>query len=133
MDKFTDFLVYLIPIVIFIASSVFGGQKKKLQQPQRKPASQQDADINTWFDLIAGGEENENHIPEPAAASEKPSEEPVHAFESAENAETVPEEGVQAITVEQHDDDLENSTAGIPDFDARAAIIYSSIIERKYC
>lgn len=130
MDKFTDFLVYLIPIVIFIASSVFSKQKEKAQQ---RPAPQQDIDISKWFDIVVGGEEKEDCMPEPAVAPEKTFEGPQYVFESAENDETVHEEGVQAITVEHYDDDSEKDTAGISDFDARTAIIYSTIIDRKYC
>lgn len=124
MEDFADLLKYIIPLVIFIGAAIFGKSDK--QKAGSKHGGQ--SGLNSILDLIEDDVEMST-IPHSAQYSESD----IQSQQPQEQEKTepmIPNEGERAVFVETHNDTPAEPEK--PDFDARAAIIYSTILERKY-
>jgi hypothetical protein len=121
MDDFADLLKFIVPLVIFLGAAIFGKSDK--QKAGQKHTGQ--SGFNAILDLIDDETEtadiphtvhysNDDRQPQPSQATEP--QQPV--------------EGERAVFVESHDDTVAEPEK--PVFDARTAVIYSTILERKY-
>lgn len=107
MEDFADLLKYIIPLAIAIGVSLF---KKTDKQPQAKPKREEpEYKYRSAADVI----------PEPVMKKKKKPAAP-----------SMPEEGERAIITE--DTEIIENEAEKIQFDARDAVIYSTILERKY-
>lgn len=107
MDDFADLLKYIIPLAIAIGVSLF---KKADKQPEPKPKREEpEYKYRSAADVIP--KPNMKKKKKPAAPS-------------------MPEEGERAIVNEETE--IIESEAEKIQFDAREAVIYSTILERKY-
>ena len=123
MEDFADLLKYIIPLVIFMGAAIFGKSDK--QKAGSKHSGQ--SGLNSILDLLEDDAEMST-IPHSAQYSESNIQSQPQEQEKTEPM--VPNEGERAVFVETHNDTAAEPEK--PDFDARAAIIYSTIIERKY-
>lgn len=124
MDDLGDLLKYIIPFAIFVVSAIFGGKSnKQKRQPDDNRVFQPDYDrvADAYGDGYFDVTESDNYY-------QSEPESPMQPSATAEPMQ--PEEGERAIFVENHDDTFAESEK--TEFDAREAIIYSTILERKY-
>ena len=119
MDDFVDLLKYIIPLAVLILSAIF-----KKSEKQQKPDQRQRQTYSSVNDML-----NDNR-----AYREEPEYEYYNTDEDEEqpgfSEELIPEEGVRSIFAEEHETAPAESEK--PEFDAREAVIYSTILERKY-
>ena len=107
MDSISDWLIYLIPIAIGVgASFIKSPQKQQQAKPKREEPEYK---YRSAADVIP--KPNMKKKKKPAAPS-------------------MPEEGERAIVTEETE--IIESEAEKIQFDAREAVIYSTILERKY-
>lgn len=124
MDDLGDLLKYIIPFAIFVVSAIFGGKSNKQKhQSDGKRVFQPDYDrvANAYGDGYFSVTESDDYY-------QNEPESPMQPSETTEPMQ--PEEGERAIFVETHNDNTAESEK--PEFDAREAVIYSTILERKY-
>ena len=121
MEDFADLLKYIVPLAIFIGASIFGKSNKQKEQPKNATPSA----FNAILDLLDDETETAN-IPHAVQYSDNDRQpQPNQAAEPQQ-----PVEGERTVFVESRDD-----TVAEPEkfeFDARSAVIYSTILERKY-
>ncbi len=138
MDNLMDILVYLIPVAIFVLSRLFGKSAKTQQKNRKVEAPIEHSNLR---DFLLDMEENEKR---PMADlffgqhSEEPRPQPEPTAQNVERQEPKSEietfaEGEKAIIVDDQEETEKLTPEEKPKFDAREAIIYSTIIERKYC
>lgn len=131
MDNFMDLVVYLIPIAIFVLSAIFGKDTKSKQKEGRVA---KEIEHETLRKLLNDMEAKENRtmpdffFEEPAVEHQPQPE----RQEPKSEIETL-NEGEKAIIVENQEEPIETEPEEKPKFDVREAIIYSTIIEKKYC
>lgn len=110
MDSISDWLIYLIPIAIGVGASFIKSPQKqqqakpKREEPEYKYCSAADV------------------IPKPDMSKKK----------KKANAAPMPEEGERAIVVDEPTIAEPEAEPEKISFDAREAVIYSTILERKY-
>ena len=122
MDDFADLLKFIVPLVIFIGATIFGKSNKQKAQPKQANSSS----FSSILDLI----DDETDMPTVPHTVHYPD---VDLQPQPQQAATPqqPVEGERSIFVENHNTpDIEPEKN---EFDAREAIIYSTILERKYC
>lgn len=119
MDDFADLLKFILPLVFFVGAAIFGKSNKQKTQPNQSGQS----DFSSILDMI-GDETELDTIPHTVRYPE-PEPQPYNAPKPQQ-----PEEGERAIVVETHEN-AEPEPEKIH-FDAREAVIYSTILERKY-
>ena len=108
MDNFADLLKLIIPFAIFVVSAILGRSNKK---PEKIPVRKENEPKYKYRSA-------EDVIPNPVM---KKKTNPVM---------TIPEEGERSIFTETPES-IESEPEKI-NFDAREAVIYSTILERKY-
>lgn len=109
MDDFADLLKYIVPLAIAIGVSIF---KKADKEPEKKVVREEpEYKYRSAADVI----------PKPDLRKKK------------KPASQVPEEGERAIVTEELETaEIIEAEPEKPVFDAREAVIYSTILERKY-
>ena len=122
MDDFADLLKFIVPLVIFIGASIFGKSNKQKAQPTHTGHS----DFSQILDLL-GGETDMGTIPHTVHYQEN--EQPQ---QTATPEPAMPEEGVRSVFAEASQATEPEPVHEKPEFDAREAVIYSTILERKY-
>ncbi len=121
MGDLSDLLPVLIPIVIFIISAIAGSANKK-----NKAASTHDNGpdlINIFKSMNIDADTTAK--PQQAVRKQEPKS-------TAKNPAGTFSEGEKAINTPHSNPPAHNSDDDLPTFDAKTAIIYSTIIERKY-
>ena len=121
MDDFSDLLKFILPLVFFVGAAIFGKSNKQKAQPNNSGQS----DFSPFLDLL-GDETDMATMPHTIHYPED--EQRPQPYETTEPQQ--PEEGERAIVVESHE--VAEPEPEKPGFDAREAVIYSTILERKY-
>lgn len=106
MDSISDWLIYLIPIAIGVGASFIKSSQKQQTKPKREEPEYK---YRSAADVI----------PKPNIKKKK-----------KPTAPPMPEEGERAIFTDAPET-IESETEKLQ-FDAREAVIYSTILERKY-
>lgn len=111
MDDFADLLKYIVPLAIAIGVSIF---KKADKEPEKKVVREEpEYKYRSAADVI----------PKPDLRKKK----------KKKPASQVLEEGERAIVTEEPETaEIIEAEPEKPVFDAREAVIYSTILERKY-
>lgn len=122
MDDYADLLKFIVPLVVFIGAAVFGKSNK---QKANSDAGQ--SALSAILDFI-DDESDTGAVPHAVHYSNTdrqshPNEEPVPSM---------PEEGVRSVFNEAPQTVEPEPDAEKFEFDAREAVIYSTILERKY-
>ena len=121
MEDFADLLKFIVPLVIFLGAAIFGKSDKQKAGPKQTGQS----GFNAILDLLDDETETAN-IPHTVQYSDNDRQpQPSQAAEPQQ-----PVEGERAVFVESRDDTVAEPEK--PEFDARTAVIYSTILERKY-
>ena len=128
MDDFADLLKYIVPLVIFIGAAIFGKSNKQKEQPKNA--------FGAIMDLLDDTVETKPKREEPeykyrSAADVIPKPDMTKKKKKA-NAAPMPEEGERAIVVDEPTIVEPEAEPEKISFDAREAVIYSTILERKY-
>ena len=126
MDDFADLLTFIVPLVIFIGAAIFGKSNKQKEQPNNA--------FGAIMDLLDDTVEPKREEPEykyRSAADVIPKPDMSKKKKKA-NAAPMPEEGERAIVVDEPTIAEPEAEPEKISFDAREAVIYSTILERKY-
>lgn len=131
-----DILVYLIPVAIFVLTGLFGKSAKTQQKARKAEMDFEPDNLRRFLQEMSLNDNDEMADPFSGQPAESPKPKP--ADPKAERQEPKSEietfaEGEKAIFVENQEETESPEQAETPKFDAREAIIYSTIIERKYC
>lgn len=138
MDNLMDILVYLIPVAIFVLTGLFGKSAKTQQKARRVEMDFEPDNLRRFLQDMSLNDNDETADPflGQAAENPKPQQKPTVINNNRQEPKSEVEtfaEGEKAIFVENQDEAETVEQEEKPKFDAREAIIYSTIIERKYC
>lgn len=122
MEDFADLLKFIVPLVIFIGAAVFGKSNK-----QKAHSDAGHSALNSILDLLDDESDTDTapHTTHYSYNNRQP-----QSYEEPEP--TMPEEGVRSFFVDTPQTVESEPEPEKPDFDAREAMIYSTILERKY-
>lgn len=138
MDNLMDILVYLIPVAIFVLTGVFGKSAKTQPKARKVEMDFEPDNLRRFLQEMSLNDNDEMADPFSGQPAESPSPQPKPAAPKAERQEPKSEietfaEGEKAVFVENQEETESLEQEETTKFDAREAIIYSTIIERKYC
>jgi hypothetical protein len=148
MDNFSELLKYIVPLVIFILSAAFGGKNDKRKKTGQAHKQSLKSSIDRVIDDLL---DQPNEPSRPAAtqpayhAEPKPKQKKPKPSKKSASVK-LPNEGERAIVTDTNQKaaayaelfaDIENKAENETqhetiEFDARKAVIYSTILDRKY-
>ena len=122
MDDLVDLLKFIVPLVIFVGAAVFGKSNKQKAQSDAGQSA-----LSSIFDF-SEDELDTDTVPHTVQYSDNDRQS--HPYEESEPP--MPEEGVRSVFNETPQAVEAEPDAEKIGFDAREAVIYSTILERKY-
>lgn len=132
MDDFADLLKYIVPLVIFIGAAIFGKSNKQKEQPKNAATSAFGAIMDLLDDTVETKPKREEPEYKYRSAADVIPKPDMSKKKKKANAAPMPEEGERAIVVGEPTIAEPEAEPEKISFDAREAVIYSTILERKY-
>ena len=140
MDKFIDSVVYLIPIAIFIITGLAGKSSKQSKSSTQPGSNAGSLPLIEMAEMLMGENGHaDSHNRKQQLDMQQPPVPKKHKNPAKPTMERTIEsplfaEGERSIVPDLDEKEKnEKETSQLPGFDARTAIIHSTIIERKYC
>lgn len=128
---FGDYLYIIIAIIIFVVNAISKSKKKKEQT--KKPTSNlrlKKEEKNMWEeleDLLEGTEEAPRHVKKRKKVKKTPK-----PFLSGDSSETRKHRDMKFVRYDEFNKQEAKNLKIIEEFDARDAIVYSIIMERRF-